>query len=336
MNENSKFPSIQKSTIKGESGITIVKYIVEERLGWLFRQNHFENDFGIDAYIDVITETGQVTGKSIAIQLKTGISFFDEANEIGFIFRGDIKHLNYYMNLQIPILIVIVDEVGKTAYWEVFKSEKVIQAGENWKMTIPLKNTLSIELKETLKQYVGPITDYASQFAEQWELDKILNEGKNRIILRVDKDDVIKNDIDPVLFAIKRFLQSPELILSLKSSIDISFDDFEDDKRELYEIPEVQAYLDKLYNSHNCWPYLMAMDKAAGFIITLFCHYVPFNKGPYDVNGKYKIEFKPIDSWPFIESLFHKLNEYCEQIGLSDKTNIEITQKINSYFIKGV
>lgn len=287
-----------------------------------------ENDFGIDAYIDIITETGQVTEKSIAIQVKTGSSFFEEVNEIGFVFRGDVKHLNYYMNLQIPILIVIVDEVDKTAYWEVFKSEKVIQAGGSWKMTIPLKNTISIEQKETLKNYVGPVTDYASQFAEQWELDKILNEGNNRIIIRVDKNDVINNDIEPILFAIKRFQQSPELILSLKSSVDISFDDFENDKRELYEIPEVQAFLVKLYESNKCWPYLMAMDKAAGFIMTLFCHYVPFSKGEYDANGKYKIEFSPKESLPFIESLFLKLNDYCEEIGLSDKTNVEITKKL--------
>ncbi len=336
MDEKSKFPSIQKTTIRGESGITIVKNIVEENLSWLFRQNHLENDFGIDAYIDVITDSGQVTGKSIAIQVKTGTSFFEEANEIGFVFRGDIKHLNYYMNLQIPILIVIVDDAGKMAYWEVFKKEKVIRAGENWKMTIPLKNTLSADLKETLQQYVGPVTDYASQFAEQWELDKILNDGNNRIILRVDKDDVLNNDIEPVLTAIERFQQSPELILSLKSSVDISFDDFEDDKRELYEIPEVKKYLDTLFNSHNCWPYLMAMDKAAGFIFTLFCCYVPFKKGPYDENGKYDVEFSPKEAWPFIESLFMKLNQYCVDIGLSDKTNSEITQKIASYLIKGI
>jgi hypothetical protein len=333
MDNNSKFPRIQKSTSKGENGLTIVKNIVEQNLGWLFRQNHLEHDFGIDAYIDVITDSNQVTGKSIAIQVKTGSSFFDEANEIGFVFRGDIKHLNYYMNLPIPILIVIVDDIGKMAFWEVFKAEKVIQAGENWKMTIPLKNTLSIERKETLKQYVGPVTDYVSQFADQWELDKILNEGNNRIILRVDKTDVLNNNIEPVLFAMNRFQQSSELILSLKSSIDISFDDFENDSRELYEIQEVKLFLDTLYNSHNCWPYLIAMDKTAGFIMTLFCHFVPFNKGEYDESGKYKIEFDTKECWPFIESLFHKLNTYCEEVGLSDKTNIEITQKITSYFM---
>ena len=80
----------------------------------------------------------------------------------------------------------------------------------------------------------------------------------------------------------------------------------------------------------------MAMDEVSGFVMTLFCHYVPFDKGEYDENKKYKIDFSPKEAWTFIESLFHKLNQYCADMGLSDKTNYEITQKIVSYFLKGI
>ena len=74
-----------------------------------------EHDFGIDGYMDVISEKGQVTGKSIAFQLKTGTSFFNEENEIGYVFRGEIKHLNYYLNLDTPIVIVILNNISKIA-----------------------------------------------------------------------------------------------------------------------------------------------------------------------------------------------------------------------------
>ena len=333
MNQDSKFPIIQKSTITGENGITTVKSIVENNLNWLFRQIHLENDFGIDAYIDVITDSRQVTGKSIAIQVKTGKSFFQETNEIGFVFRGEIKHLNYYMNLQSPILIVIVDDVNKIAYWEVFTLSKISQAGANWKLTIPKKNVLSTELKSKLVEYVGPITDYASQFEQQSKFDKFLNTGKNRIILRVPKSDVNNLNIEPVLDAIERFQQSSELILNLKSSIDISFDDYEDDSREIFEIEEVCNYADKLYKSHNCWPYLLAMDNASAFMKFLFFIYVPFKKTEIKEPRKYKIEFESIEAWPFIEGLFGNLNSYCDEKGLSIETNKEITKKIVSHLI---
>ncbi len=59
-----KLPQYDNSSKKGEDGATIVKAIVESELKWIFRKNHQETDFGIDAYIDLITEKGQVTGKS--------------------------------------------------------------------------------------------------------------------------------------------------------------------------------------------------------------------------------------------------------------------------------
>ena len=54
--------------------------------------NHKENDFGIDAFIDVIAEFGQVTGKTIAAQVKTGSSYFKEKNEC-LILKANVKYL---------------------------------------------------------------------------------------------------------------------------------------------------------------------------------------------------------------------------------------------------
>jgi hypothetical protein len=48
INENSPFPKINSSSLTGEIGTTILKKLVETKLGWLYRQNHQENDFGID------------------------------------------------------------------------------------------------------------------------------------------------------------------------------------------------------------------------------------------------------------------------------------------------
>lgn len=53
MDKNSIFPIINKLTVDGEIGITIIKEIIERDLNWIFRQNHLEDDFGIDAYIDI-------------------------------------------------------------------------------------------------------------------------------------------------------------------------------------------------------------------------------------------------------------------------------------------
>jgi len=41
-----------------------------------FQKKSSRNDFGIDAYFDIITERYKLTGKSIAVQIKSGDSYF--------------------------------------------------------------------------------------------------------------------------------------------------------------------------------------------------------------------------------------------------------------------
>ncbi len=335
IDDNSYFPRINRSTVTGEKGITILKEIIENNLGWFFRENHLEQDFGIDGYMDIITESGQITGKSIAFQLKSGSSYFTEQNEIGFIFRGERKHLNYYLNLDIPILIILIDLDNKNAFWEVFDGAKTEQAGKNWKMTIPRRNQLNNHSEKKLLKFVGPITDYVSQLESKWKLNQLLQTGSQRIIFRIPKQEILQNKFDFIINALKRVQSTPELILNLKSKIDISFDDYDDDTRELYEITEVKSWIKKLFSRSNCWPYLMALDRASGFLKLAFFCFVPI-KEKHIVGHRYKLEFDTKHSSVFVTDLFEKLNDYCEQNGLSEQTNIEISNKIMRYFVHGI
>lgn len=334
MNEDSKFPIINVSTRTGEQGITIIKDIIEKKLNWLFRQNHLEHDFGIDGYMDIISEKGQVTGKSIAFQLKTGTSFFNEENEIGYVFRGETKHLNYYLNLDIPILIIILNNVSKIAYWEIFDGLKTEKAGGSWKLTIPKNQRLNYSSKIELLKHIGPITDFSAQLENDWKINKLLKAGDNRILFRIPKEDIQKNNYDFLITALNRIQATKELILHLKGRVDVSFDDYEDDDRELFEIPEVKNWILNLYKLSDCWPYLMAMDKHSGFMKVLFICHIP--KIEKKIIGKgYSIDYEPKELLPFIESIYLKLNEYCQKNSLSEKTNKEITGKILSYFSDG-
>lgn len=63
-----KLPKYNKSNKTGRKGLNLLTTIVESELGWIVRPTHQEDNFGIDAYIDVIID-GYVTRKSIAIQV---------------------------------------------------------------------------------------------------------------------------------------------------------------------------------------------------------------------------------------------------------------------------
>src|SRR5690606_35076917 len=108
--------------------------------------------------------------------------------------------------------------------------------GDNWKMTIPKSNQLTKGSKQNLLKYVGPITDYVSQLENEWKLNEILKKGNNRILFGIPKEDIINRKFEFIVDALERIQNTPELILHLKSRVDISFDEYEDDPRELFEI----------------------------------------------------------------------------------------------------
>ena len=55
--------------------------------GWLFREQAL-HDYGIDAQVEIVID-GKPTGDLIAIQIKSGKSYFSESTDTMFIYRTD-------------------------------------------------------------------------------------------------------------------------------------------------------------------------------------------------------------------------------------------------------
>lgn len=96
----------------------------------IFNSVHEENDIGIDGYIEIINE-GKGTGKIIAIQVKTGDSFFNSKKSISSFDLG--KHWKYWENYTIPVYGVVgrfSEETGiYCAFWVDIK--KYIKENKN-------------------------------------------------------------------------------------------------------------------------------------------------------------------------------------------------------------
>lgn len=333
MTNKNKFPKINASQLTSRKGIIILREVVENKLNWLFRENHLEDDFGIDGYLDIISRDGKITGKSLAFQLKTGESYFKEKNEIGYIFRGETKHLNYYINYQLPVLIILIDPDSKLIIWDLFEASKTEKASSSWKMTIPRNKTLQESSIIELLSYVGPVTDYSSQLEEEWQINEMLKKN-NRILFTIPKTEIINKQFQFILDGLNRVQATSDLTLHLKNKIDISFDDYDDDPRELFEIPEVKNWIVDLFQLSNCWPYLMAMDELGSFMkLALFSHLPTFTKRVKE-NGDFAIDYDAKDGWEFIQIVFDKLNKYCDEKNLDAETNKEISYQI-IYFYSG-
>lgn len=324
-----ELPKYDNSSKKGEDGATIVKAIIEGELKWIFRKNHQETDFGIDAYIDLITDKGHVTGKSIALQIKTGDSYFKEQNERGWIFRGELKHLNYYLNHDIPVIIVLVDDQNKSAYWCLCDPSETERTGENWKITVPFNQKLDASSKLELSKYISPVTDYVSQLEHFWNVNKLLKD-QERIVFVVDKSDIEKKNYSQLIMAFARLEVNDELILNLKGKVDVWIHGYDEDKRELYEIKEVKEWLTTVFKKINSWTYFLAMDKSSQFLKLLFICHAKIKRITLG-----KIEYETSYSANFISELFTGLNEFCYKHNISMSTNMELSKKLIDYLSEG-
>lgn len=326
-------PKQNRSSKIGKIGLSIVQVLVESDLGWIFRRNHQEDDFGIDGYIDVITNQNQLSGKSLAVQVKCGQSYLNEKNDIGYIYRGELAHLNYYLNHDIPVIIILVDEQKRKAFWAKCQIEKTQKTSKNWKMTIPFNHALGQESKEKLESFIGPVRDYAGQFENFWKFNNILK-SHEKIIFTVDKDSIENGTYTDLLEGIQRLLVNEELLSHVKEKVDIWINDYDFDPRELYEIPEVVDWVKKVFEGISGWAYLLYKGEGCAFIKMLTISFVPYEIKSVQMDGPFGkrrwIQFDNEKLVGFQFNLFMDLN------GFTDAHNIplEINQKISRNLTK--
>lgn len=106
-------------------------------MGWLFREQPFE-DYGIDAHIEVVDDE-TVLGRLVALQIKTGRSYFDSpADEGGWWFRDKAAHFEYWLDFSIPVIVVLVDLDSGLCFWQLVTELTVKKSdGGQWKLRIP-------------------------------------------------------------------------------------------------------------------------------------------------------------------------------------------------------
>lgn len=139
---------VPESALTGEAGVGQVKSQVTNQLGWLFR-SQLEADVGIDAHVEVV-EDGIATGRLVALQIKSGESFFGGSTADGFVFRPKDDHVKYWLGHCLPVAVVLADTNEEIAYWQIVTEETVTSTGKGWKMTIPRTNTFSMPAARAL------------------------------------------------------------------------------------------------------------------------------------------------------------------------------------------
>ena len=161
------------------AGLHTVGLVVEKDLGWIFRDQP-QADFGIDAQIEIV-DGSRATGQLVAVQIKAGSSYFSEENDSGFVYRGEKRHLEYWLNHSLPVVVALVDP-GANVYWQAVTTHAVQETARGWKMTVPREQVLGASSRDALLSITPGRTDPGTVLTLAVPLMRHVNEGGRVVV----------------------------------------------------------------------------------------------------------------------------------------------------------
>lgn len=119
---------------KERVGVFAFGLAIARKFGWIFREQPI-SDVGIDGHIELVTH-GKARGKLVAVQVKTGDSYLQRTKE-GLVFYGDNKHLDYWLNHSLPVLLVVYTPRDESLKWADIQPDNIERTSKRWKVVIP-------------------------------------------------------------------------------------------------------------------------------------------------------------------------------------------------------
>lgn len=90
----------------------------------------------------------------------------------------------------------------------------------------------------------------------------------------VPREDVFSGDLGETLGVLRYLATATEALTTYRERVDIRFDGFDEDPRELWEIPEVRSFVERLDEQFPFWLYFMSRH-GTGLIAILRCFLLP-------------------------------------------------------------
>jgi hypothetical protein len=141
----------------------------------------------------------------------------------------------------------------------------------------------------------------------------------------VSRDDICRQDVSSPLSTLQHLLRTPEIARAYKERVDIAFDGYNDDPRELHEIEEVRNFVQKLDEEFPFWLFFLSKHML-GLQCIVFCHLLPF------LTDEAQAEHHPRQLQELLLTRwFPAMNHVAEYAELSEKDIEEMTERFAMY-----
>mgnify|MGYP004448080733 CR=1 FL=1 len=146
--ESMSFPKYNQTNSQERLGVNAVAEAMA-KIGQIWRETPMA-DVGIDGQIEYVSPEGFATGRMIAVQIKSGPSFFKESKEY-WIYHPDEKHRFYWERFPLPVLIILHNPDTNLSYWQdVRQILRGAKSSDAKGISIPKSNVLQTTSARTL------------------------------------------------------------------------------------------------------------------------------------------------------------------------------------------
>lgn len=146
-----KAPRSQRTAQRGKA----LTQEVFESLDFAFRGQD-ESDYGVDAHVESI-EQERATGRLLGLQIKAGRSYLEETEGDHYVFRPDARHIDYWVNHALPIVVCLCDLESRKVFWQVIDAKTAIPTGVGYKILVPQGQRLDETAVSKLQAIMTPI-----------------------------------------------------------------------------------------------------------------------------------------------------------------------------------
>lgn len=108
-------PKITSNYIQERQGVLRVASLLNAA-GLVFRETP-NADVGIDGHVEMVNALGEATGATIAVQIKSGVSYLRGAGA-SWAFYPEEKHTLYWEMYPLPVVLMLHDPLSDVVYWE--------------------------------------------------------------------------------------------------------------------------------------------------------------------------------------------------------------------------
>lgn len=188
-------------------------------LGFKYRGQP-KSDYGVDGHIEIRHNEDYPTGRLIGVQVKTDKSDCKEAKD-HYNFNSDYKHLIYWLNHSLPIIIVHYDSKKNILNWVHLTEDKVTKNNNSWSIKIPKNKILNETSKDELIKIAENVNIQARKYnilQESLVLMEHLDSG-NKVC--IEFQDWINKTFSIRALKINIYSQNEELIDSVEWPFDV-------------------------------------------------------------------------------------------------------------------